>query len=73
MSANSRWDDAVRDAIIDLERRKGDWVDLVALRPKLDWQGTSRAAQDDHLQRMAGEGKLNLDPGANSIKWIGKR
>lgn len=60
MSVNDRWDAEVRDAIIGLERRKGDWVGLVDLRPKLNMRGLSRAAQDKHLKRMSKERKIHL-------------
>ncbi|MBB5852495.1 hypothetical protein ACFQ05_04345 [Amycolatopsis umgeniensis] len=73
MSVHSRWDDTVRDAITSLEHRKGDWVSLADLRSKLDHQGTSRAAQDAHLNRMSQEGKARFNPDGNRIKWVGKR
>ncbi|MFD5245683.1 hypothetical protein ACFWIW_14115 [Amycolatopsis sp. NPDC058340] len=72
MSVNSRWEDTVRDAIISLERGKGDWVPMADLRQKLDLRGTSRAVQEEHLNRMSQNGKVRFGTGGR-IKWVGKR
>ncbi|RJQ84750.1 hypothetical protein D5S19_15915 [Amycolatopsis panacis] len=68
----SRWEDTVRDAIISLERVKGDWVSLADLREELDMRGTSRAVQEEHLNRMSQSGKVRFGTGGR-ITWVGKR
>ncbi|SDD94911.1 hypothetical protein [Actinokineospora iranica] len=65
MTVETRWEQAIRDAITSLEHTRGDWVALVDLRPILNHWGTSRAAQDRHLKRLSLEGKVHLVPESN--------
>ncbi|MGW5703890.1 hypothetical protein [Amycolatopsis japonica] len=65
MSADERWENLIREEILNLARGPRDWVSLVELRPRLDQRGTSRAAQDEHLKRLSRVGKLHLAPESN--------
>lgn len=62
MSVDDRWEEFVREQILDIASRPHDWIGMVDLRPRLDLRGTSRHAQDYHLRRLSLAGKLNLAP-----------